>query len=479
MTERYIQYADRYNSQEPIISYHCYSYVIKKGYNNSTIQQKLSYLQQSQSKQLNDKSFVTNSFIQFINKQYELGQSQYKSNNDNSKLTFLLVIDMIDLLSEISSVPSDMQNVKKFIINNKLIPQQISSIPNYQMNSVKQMNQNNVNNSKSLFPTPQQSTYSTQRNNQSNQMNSVNQMSQQQPTYHMQRPQNQMNYNQQNTYQTQRQYQQYPTNQLNQMNQNYQMNQRQPNQSLFPNANMQNQNYTMSQQYSPYQNPQRQMNSSNQMNNQMNGNYNPYQTITRHSPQPQSNQSLFPTPQNNQNNQMKHSNQSNQSNNSLFPTPQPKQNQMQNQNQTPQKQSLFPTPQNYQNVQSIQNNSINQNQMKQSNNSIQQKPSLFPTPQMNQNIQTNQMNQNQKSLNQMNIQPTSNRMEEIHEAKKTIQPTNPILQKEVKVKEGITVNEIVSAWIILNKAKDSLQVGSIENMKSKIEEVLSLLEESN
>ncbi|BFU19939.1 hypothetical protein EHI8A_109250 [Entamoeba histolytica HM-1:IMSS-B] len=192
-----------------------------------------------------------------------------------------------------------------------------------------------------------------------------------------------------------------------------------------------------------------------------------------------SQQNLFPTP----------SQQTQQLKQNLFPVPveqqpvnqkkeQPKQNLFpvpsQPKQQLPQQSiNLFPTP----------NNSTNENtipiscQQTSSTEEIKQKTFTISTnSQPTLPISIPPPNQLQ---NQVHTQPKKNEKIEYKQSPlvNTIQSQNPILLRKVNIKKNIKIENIVNAWSIINKAKDSMQIGAIEKTKQKILEALQLLEE--
>ncbi|EDR21928.1 hypothetical protein EDI_152300 [Entamoeba dispar SAW760] len=198
-------------------------------------------------------------------------------------------------------------------------------------------------------------------------------------------------------------------------------------------------------------------------------------------------QNLFPTP----------------SQQNLFPTPSQQTQQL--------KQNLFPVP--------IEQQSVNQKKEQPKQNLFpvpsqpkqqlpQQNINLFPTPsnstkesitpvfsqeissteeikQKTFTVSTNQQPTLSKSVpplnqlqNQVHTQPKKNEKIEYKQSPlvNTIQSQNPILLRKVNIKKNIKIEDIVAAWSIVNKAKDSLQIGAIEKTKQKILEALQLLE---
>ncbi|EKE40727.1 hypothetical protein ENU1_081170 [Entamoeba nuttalli P19] len=173
-------------------------------------------------------------------------------------------------------------------------------------------------------------------------------------------------------------------------------------------------------------------------------------------------QNLFPVPVEQQPvNQKKEQTKQN-----LFPVPsQPKQ-------QLPQQSiNLFPTPSN-----STKENTIPvSSQQTSSTEEIKQKTFTISTnPQTTLPIPPSNQLQNQ-----VHTQPKKNEKIEYKQSPlvNTIQSQNPILLHKVNIKKNIKIEDIVNAWSIINKAKDSMQIGAIEKTKQKILEALQLLED--
>ena len=57
-------------------------------------------------------------------------------------------------------------------------------------------------------------------------------------------------------------------------------------------------------------------------------------------------------------------------------------------------------------------------------------------------------------------------------------PPNPVLQREVHLREGLTDKDYVEAWALAFAAKDALNVDNKEKAREKITEALRLLEDN-
>ena len=125
MSERFIVYGDRYMNYEPMIAYHCHEEALRKGVNdqmNQMIQFKMNQLKQGMMNVLNDRQFQNDYLNEFVQRHYITAQQQFQSDKEKSKVTFLLVADLIEMLNDCGMVTQDMINVRTFIINQGFIP---------------------------------------------------------------------------------------------------------------------------------------------------------------------------------------------------------------------------------------------------------------------------------------------------------------------------------------------------------------------
>ena len=147
MSDRFIVYGDRYMNYEPMIAYHCYDEAMRKGVNDQMkqlIQFKMNQLKQGLMNVLNDRQFQNEYLNEFVQRHYVVAQQQFQSDQEQSKVTFLLVADLIELLNDCGIVTQDMINVRNFIINQGFIPNGVK------MDQLKQPSQQN------FFPQPLQ-----------------------------------------------------------------------------------------------------------------------------------------------------------------------------------------------------------------------------------------------------------------------------------------------------------------------------------
>ena len=396
--ERYSLYYQKYQSTEPMIAYHFLNCAMNNGFNNEFTMQAKRTMEQSMGSILSDKQFQMQYIEKLIKDNYSLAQQLYQS-NQNSKESFLYVVDLIDLLTWYGCVKNEMLSVRQFIVSKNFIE------PNTKFTQFSSfINAPQPQSQQGMFPTPQQ-----QRP-----VQPMQQMPQQNmfPTPQQQRP-----VQPQRMFPTPQQPQQnmFPTPQQRPV-------QQMPQQNMFPTPQP-------IQQVPPQQQPQAFFPTAPKQE--------PIQQMEKPYSPPAPN--MFPTPQ-----------QQPQQTYTLPSMPQPQQPVQQ------QPKPAFPVPQ-QQPQQTYTTPSMPQPQQP-----VQQQPKpAFPKPQPQQQPQG---------------APAEKKFEVYVDSPLQQQQYNPILEKKVNVKDNITTDDIVSAWSMCVKAKDSMIVGNDVRTKEYLKEALKYLE---
>ncbi|ELP92629.1 glutenin, low molecular weight subunit precursor, putative [Entamoeba invadens IP1] len=391
MCERYVAYGDQFAMYEPMLAYHCYEFAFQFGVKTDEVNYKKTQIRQQMGGILDDRAIQIEYIKEAVKKNYVLGQQVFNTNKENSKPIFLLVVDLIDLLSAFIPLPPEMIQVKTFIVTSRFIPdgthlvkplEQQRQQQSYQQQQYQQPQQQQKN----LFPTPQQ--------------------------------------------------------------------RQQPQQNLFPSPQQQN----VHQQQNLFPVPQQQQ--TQQQSTSV-----PQQKFPIPQKQTAQQQNLFPVPQQQFVTPQKQQNVQ-ENNPTIQQGNQIKQNQPSNTSPLPENKvnaTLFPQPQ-------VKHQEKQQQVLPQSTqNNIytpptQHQQNMFPTPQITQPEIT------QQPIQEANVYTDSPLQQQCIQ-------NNPILKKPAHVKKDVSVDDIINAWAILIKVKDSMQVGSYDRAKSKIEEALKILEQ--
>ncbi|KAL7722814.1 Glutenin [Entamoeba marina] len=149
-TQRFLSYGQKFSSYEPIISFHCFNCVSKLGGSTDQISSQQNSLKVYLSNVINDTAFQVEYIKEFVKKNYAIAQQVYHENPEASKDHFLFVVDMIDLLSTITTITPDIQSVRSFIVSSHFIPNSA------QLMNIQSSNQQQTQN---MFPSQQQSKF--------------------------------------------------------------------------------------------------------------------------------------------------------------------------------------------------------------------------------------------------------------------------------------------------------------------------------
>ncbi|KAL7720520.1 hypothetical protein QTN25_002287 [Entamoeba marina] len=148
-TQRFLSYGQKFYSYEPIMSFHCFNCVSKLGGPTDQISSFQNALQTNLCSVLNDTAFQIEYIKEVVKTYYAIAQKVYQENPEASKESFLFVVDMIDLLSTITTITPDIQSVRSFIVSSHFIPNSAQLMNSLSSNQPQSQPQN-------MFPTPTQ-----------------------------------------------------------------------------------------------------------------------------------------------------------------------------------------------------------------------------------------------------------------------------------------------------------------------------------